>query len=234
MADKRQPITDPQSDNARLVISNKHKEAIFPPSIADLEASGAGSSNEDTISRAKSSPQNTGLGNSEFSDSDRPFSPTDDLQDDDLSVDLLSIRDDHQRNRLAISCRKKESDLKTLTSCLYQEPQVEKTYDAEQEGSLPYQQASYAHENSSARPHTPEDDSSPHESMEQGNSTCYAPSRSSCEQQMEYWREESYEYAEMVDVIARHETFAEQQWPLDSPTPEQLASANMFYQGNVD
>lgn len=214
-----------QQNNNKLAISGKHRDAVFPPNVADLEAE-YNKSNVNANFVAAILPQ------------EMPYEGTETsrfgvLDGDDVSMDRFSLSTDQESlqgggTSVAISCGKSETDKNILVSCLYKNPpsRIDKTVEATAVETL-YEQSSHEHEGS--QPHT--QDTSPHESMEQGNPTCVAPSLSIYEKQVVYIREESYAFPEMADYEKILKTFKQYQWPLTSPSPEKLAEANLFYEG---
>lgn len=105
-------------------------------------------------------------------------------------------------------------------------------YQAEDRG---LQQAIDAHvpQNAETRPINilPEQDSSPHMSRRHGNSACHASSVSDISSQYIYKGVQTYKYPQMADYRTRLWTF--KNWPLLSPVKEDLAAANMFYEGVI-
>lgn len=81
------------------------------------------------------------------------------------------------------------------------------------------------------RPHSPDQDSSPHESLEQGNSSSIGTSESSYLTQHIY---ERVRYAKFPGKAHYHDrllTFRE--WPHVTPSGADLAEAGMFFQGEI-
>ena len=226
-----------QKGNDKLVISGKRRDVVFPPSVVDLQA-------EDDRRISVHTSKTEGENNLPFRQEEFPStiesSRNGGMEFDEcslLSMDRLSLPSNQeclQDACLAISCCDSELDINTLACCLYYHPPspMDKKFEATPI-ETPYQQALDAHKSSLSRPHIQEQDTSPHESLEQGNSTCVATSTSICEKQVEYRREENYKFPEMVDYEKRLKNFEKYQWPLSSPSPEKLAEAGMFYEGKT-
>ena len=258
----------------RMVISGKRGDAVFPPSVLDLQTEDDRRSSDhegenNVVIRSEEFPSGGTIASSRFGGLDgdeftiepevkkdvaiRPpqdipvrgtiesllFGGLDGDERSLLSIDRLSLPSDqdslHDADTcLAVSCGDREKSMKRLKSCLYNNPpslMVDLVTATPIETT--YQQASDAHERSLSRPHIPKQDTSPHESLEQGNSTCIATSPSICEKQVEYRREENYKFPKMENYENCLKTFEKYQWPLSSPSPEKLAEAGMFYEGKT-
>ena len=227
------------ADN-KLVISGKRGDVYFPPSVAVLEAECANPNEHAHSVRTDEAHFDDSLadipGEGRVTDRDKSESSSfGGLNGDDyslLSMDDFSLQTDQESltgSVLAVSGGYSETNVDTLTSCLNYYP--DETAEAAPVENLQHQpQGDYRGHLS--QPHR--QDSSPHESMEQGNPTCVATSHSICKNQVIYRREVNYRFPKMKKYETRLKTFQQLHWQLKSPSAEKLAKANMFYEGEIE
>lgn len=149
-----------------------------------------------------------------------------------VSSDFLSLPVEHER--VAVSGSTREAGFNCLSNLFVAPDTCVTHYGTEGRGEHAHQQeSSSARANSPSRPHTPEQDSSPHLSLEQGNTTCLATSESFTETQKEYRRPRAYKFPDMAVCAIRRNTFRIHGWPLSSPSADEMAKSGMFFQGIV-
>ena len=151
--------------------------------------------------------------------------------DSNVSMDFmsLSVSDDHLRDQhgnILTSASKRDIDIKHFNKWV-QPPNTG--------GQLNYQSPhvnpQMSHTVYIKRPQVHAQDTSPHTSFEEGNSTCWGPSTSTSETQGRYRRPMDYAVPEMADYRRRLQTFDHPNWPHKHPRKEEFAKAGLFYQG---
>lgn len=146
-----------------------------------------------------------------------------------LSSDYLSLQNEPRSGHyIAVSGDNKENELRVFT--ITSSDTASSSYPPLAPGNV-IQQANIVQEFVNSRPHTPDQDSSPHESLEQGNSTSVGTSESTYLKQYEYKRVEYSKFPEKVRYGDRLQTFKDLDWPHFFPSGEVLAEADLFYQG---
>lgn len=149
--------------------------------------------------------------------------------DPDVSLDYLSLPSEDNA-WVAITGSTKEVTTNCLSKTAPDPNPAEYAPDGQED--IPYQQAK--EDNKACEIHTPEQDTSPHVSLEQGNSTCLATSESTKESQINYIRQKPFLYPNMAVYADRLNTFGIHNWNSDGkPSVELLAKAGMFYEGPV-
>lgn len=146
-----------------------------------------------------------------------------------VSADYLSLPNEPRKtDHIAVSGYKMDNDL-VLLNTQYESETVTKVYPTASPEINVNQQARYLIEDVTNRPHTPEQDSSPHESLEQGNISSIGTSESTCITQHTYERVRYAKFPEKVHYQDRILTFID--WPHVTPSAAELAKAGMFFQG---
>lgn len=147
--------------------------------------------------------------------------------DPDVSLDYISLQAEDNA-LVAISGSNTEASF----NCLSKPAPDPNPAAYAPEGQEEYQRENW--NNNAWEIHTPEQDTSPHSSLEQGNSTCIATSESTQESQKKYIRQTLFLHPEMAAYATRINSFGIHHWvPRGKPTVELLAKAGMFYEGPV-
>lgn len=141
-----------------------------------------------------------------------------------VSADYLSFQNETRNNDcIAVSGSKKDNDLGLLNT-----PNQGDTEKRDYPTSPP-EVNQQARNKLNDRPHPPNQDSSPHESLEQGNSSFIGTSRSTYLTQHKY---ETVRYAKIPGMVHYHDRFSTfKDWPHVTPGGANLAEADMFFQG---
>lgn len=148
-----------------------------------------------------------------------------------VSTDYLSLQNETRNNDcIAVSGYKKDNDLGLLNTARQSET-VTEVYPAASPEINIKQQARTLIEDVNNRPHTPNQDSSPHESLEQGNSSSIGTSESTCLTQHTYERVRYSKFPRNAHYKDRLITFKD--WPHATPSGADLAKTGMFFQGEI-